>query len=165
MLTKNIWQFFLDEGLLTINEKSIQVFYKHRQLQANSTEAGGLLFATIDFPNIEISVASQPFRKAFRSRTRFSIPVKQRKKMIDKMFNKGLHFIGEWHTHPENSPTPSSLDLKSMEQLYIQSKHQLENFLMIIVGNDPEHLNLWASLHNGSSFQQLTPCNSNQEIL
>ena len=71
------------------------------------------------------------------------------------MFNKGLHFIGEWHTHPEISPTPSSLDLRSMNQLYSRSKHELTNFLMIIVGNDPEQLNLWVSIHNSSSFHQL----------
>ena len=34
------------------------------------------------------------------------------------MFQEGLLFIGDWHTHPERIPSPSRSDLQSIRNIY-----------------------------------------------
>ena len=72
-----------------------------------------------------------------------------------KAYGRGQHFLGEWHTHPQSDPTPSACDLQSMAELFVRSVHELNFFVMIIVGNSTPDLSLWVSLHDASSSHQL----------
>ena len=71
------------------------------------------------------------------------------------MFKEGLHFIGEWHTHPQVDPIPSQVDLYSMRDSFLKSKHELEAFVLIIVGTKSPSLSLWISKHNEEGFKRL----------
>jgi integrative and conjugative element protein (TIGR02256 family) len=42
-----------------------------------------------------------------------------------------MDYLGEWHTHPENNPRPSALDLREWRQI---SKRRGEPMMFIIVG-------------------------------
>jgi len=57
--------------------------------------------------------------------------------------------VGDWHTHPEKTPTPSYQDQKSMKDMYLKSEHQLPGFVMIIIGNGKTE-DLWFSMHTAS---------------
>lgn len=48
----------------------------------------------------------------------------------------GLHFIGTWHTHPSPRPTASPSDARSILNLYTESDHDLDAFIMLIVGTN-----------------------------
>lgn len=69
---------------------------------------------------------------------------------------RGLHFIGDWHTHPEEVPRPSLQDIKTTADCYKQSEHQLLGFLMVIVGTKefPEGLSL--TFHTDTEWNYLT---------
>ena len=54
---------------------------------------------------------------------------------IDEMHKAGLHFVGDWHTHPEEIPTPSSSDIRTIKEAVAKSKHHLHGFVLIIVGS------------------------------
>ena len=45
------------------------------------------------------------------------------------MHAKGLHFVGDWHTHPEAVPTPSSSDIRTIKEAVAKSRHHLHGFL------------------------------------
>jgi integrative and conjugative element protein (TIGR02256 family) len=75
---------------------------------------------------------------------------------IKSCFSDGLHFVGDWHTHPEGEPTPSSVDIKSMEDCFKKSSHQLEAFMMVIVGQAKFPKGLWVSLHGSTDWERLT---------
>src|SRR3546814_8042190 len=47
---------------------------------------------------------------------------------------RGLHYVGDWHTHPERYPQPSSPDAQSIAECVAKSTHQLNGFVLIIVG-------------------------------
>jgi proteasome lid subunit RPN8/RPN11 len=54
--------------------------------------------------------------------------------------------VGDWHSHPEPVPRPSYLDLHSMKECFLRSKHELRNFLLIIVGNRAGPAGLYVAL-------------------
>jgi integrative and conjugative element protein (TIGR02256 family) len=132
----------------------LDAFYNFRQIHDES-EAGGLLFAKFDFPTIRIAAATTPHKTDQRWKTLF-VPNRFLQRLtINTHFKKGDHFVGEWHTHPEPNPTPSKLDVKSMREAFLKSNHELNYFIMVIVGNRSDSLVLWVSAHDGQHFEQL----------
>jgi integrative and conjugative element protein (TIGR02256 family) len=85
----------------------------------------------------------------------FQICERQRRFEVKRQFDQGLHFVGEWHTHAEKDPTPSQVDLNSMRDAFVRSSHELNYFVMAIVGNRSEQLSLWISIHNAHEAHRL----------
>lgn len=132
---------------IILMQSALDMLSAHRQT-GEEAEVGGLLFAEFDFPVIRIVEASPPHTKDKRWKTLFIPSRRLQRRLIKRKFKKGLHFIGEWHTHPTKTPVPSSLDLKSMADSFDKSHHELNYFIMIIVGNSPKSLSLWVSAHD-----------------
>jgi integrative and conjugative element protein (TIGR02256 family) len=139
---------------LVLTRAVLEVFLTYRQ-RGTESEAGGLLFAEFDFPSIRIVEASPPHASDKRWRTLFVPNRILQRRLIKKCFKRGRHFVGEWHTHPESNPTPSGLDLKSMVDAFLKSQHELNYFIMVIVGNKTEALKLWVSAHDSLSHRRL----------
>jgi integrative and conjugative element protein (TIGR02256 family) len=123
--------------------------------QTSGPEVGGQFFGTIDNNKIIISLATGPRDEDKKSRFRLVVCRKNEQKEIGTLFKKGLHYLGDWHTHPEASPSPSGLDLQSMQECFRKSKHQHGAFLMAIVGNGNEGSWLWVSLHRAKDYLKL----------
>jgi len=154
---KNTQQRYIIPDSNQILELSPSVLHRFKTYRQNKKrlEAGGLLFAEFCLPKIIIKEATRPHRKDKRSRYGF-IPFRNiQKKLILQRFDLGFHFIGEWHTHPEDDPLPSSLDLNSMHDSFIKSKHELNFFVMIIAGSHKPGLCLWIGLHNNNGYTRL----------
>ena len=62
-------------------------------------------------------------------------------------------YIGEWHTHPEDNPTPSAVDYRSIEDNYQSASLVAPFLLMIIVGTESFHI----SIYNGDKFVKIEP--------
>jgi integrative and conjugative element protein (TIGR02256 family) len=149
-----MYAFPNSDQVLEITPPVIQTFRHYRQT-GGSSEAGGLLFARMLLPNIIVDEASHPHEKDKRLRFGF-IPFRNaQRRLIKDRFKMGLHFIGEWHTHPQQSPAPSSLDLNSMHDSFVKSKHELNAFVMIIVGFNKAQLRLWVSIHDNDGYVAL----------
>ncbi|WP_282059489.1 Mov34/MPN/PAD-1 family protein [Roseobacter litoralis] len=71
------------------------------------------------------------------------------------MHKSGLHYFGDWHTHPQSVPTPSGTDLSSMADLFSRSKHELIAFLMVIVGTEGFPDGLHVSVHEANAWSKL----------
>ncbi|WP_334151201.1 Mov34/MPN/PAD-1 family protein [Hyphomicrobium sp.] len=131
----------------SFSSEVLQHFQKNKQDAFWKSEAGGQLFARINGKSWEIIKATGPRRSDYRRRFHFFPSRKDDQAEINISFSDGLHYVGDWHTHPEDSPTPSSLDLSSMVDLVKSSKHQLPGFLMVIVGTIDTQDGLWVSFH------------------
>ena len=121
--------------IVCISKEVLQTFKNYQQDKFYKRESGGHLFAKFYDDRACIEYASVPHRFDIRLRTRFTLSGKRRNEIISQMYKKGLHYIGDWHTHPEPYPSYSKIDILSMRKLYCESTQQLNNFLMIIVGN------------------------------
>jgi integrative and conjugative element protein (TIGR02256 family) len=132
----------------------------YRQTTLRRPEAGGQLFAKITPKLIVVAAATGPHRKDIRSRFSF-IPNKKRLTTeIQTHFLKGLHYVGDWHTHPQDIPKPSSLDIHSMRKSFSLSKHSLEHFLIVIIGKAPPPSKIWVGLINRSHTVPLSDVNA-----
>lgn len=141
---------------LTFTSPVLRHFDRHRQRRRRDAEAGGQLFASYAEDAIVIEVATGPYWSDTRSRTRFTPDRKRELKDIAAQFHKGLHFIGNWHTHPERCPHPSSLDIGNTRQRFVESNHELEAFVVAIVGLDDFPAGLSVSLVNDRAERRLT---------
>jgi integrative and conjugative element protein (TIGR02256 family) len=141
---------------LCITVPVLRTFGVHCQSTASGLEAGGVLLACFDLPNVIIEEVTVPSVKDCRSRFAFIADQASRKKAVTKAYKRGLHFIGEWHSHPQADPAPSACDLRSMNDLFVKSRHELNFLVMVIVGNRTPELSLWISLHDASCSHLLT---------
>jgi integrative and conjugative element protein (TIGR02256 family) len=125
----------------------VRRLHRYRQNRWWKREAGGQLFARIEGAHWSIVEATGP-RKSDR-RTRFGfVPDRTAEQAeIQDRFAKALHYVGDWHTHPEPRANPSEEDRTSMARMVAASSFQLPGLLMLIVGTEPTSDGLWLSLH------------------
>lgn len=119
------------------------------------TEVGGQLFARLVKNEVRVIRATGPNSTDKRGWAWFNPDRKHQNAEIKGLFNEGLHFVGDWHTHPEREPNPSSLDLASMEDCFKKSRHQLKAFVMVIVGRQEFPKGIWVSLHGPAKWERL----------
>ena len=128
----------LDNITLTIEVDVINKFLEFAQNTNFKPESGGILMGYyIDEYSFIITDISTPTDDDICSRYNFIRSHKSAQRFIRKKFreSKGKKiYLGEWHTHPENCPTPSNVDILSYkEQLNINILNSKITF-MIIVG-------------------------------
>ena len=142
---------------LLLTDAVLAHFVRHRQLTHRSKEAGGQLFAAFDQNRIQIERATGP-RLSDRRGLRTFIPNRiAERREIKQLFKKGLHYVGEWHTHPEPRPLPSSTDIDSFQDMFRKSRHKLASFVVIIVGTVEPSEGMFVGLCTNDRIEQLAP--------
>lgn len=136
---------------LVLSDTVVEHFALHQQVRPSQAEAGGQLFARITRYEIFVEEATGPRPTDRRGRTHYTPDRQAERKEIRERFALGLHYVGDWHTHPESVAIPSPIDSFTISDCSRRSTHKLAGFLLIIVGNGsfPECLNI--SLNHGSS--------------
>jgi integrative and conjugative element protein (TIGR02256 family) len=122
----------------------------HRQLTSRHREAGGQLFATFSNDTIIIKEATGPRRSDYRTRTSYRPDRKAEQQEILEHHRRGLNYVGDWHTHPSPRPLPSHLDYQSIQASVRQSVHQLDGFVLIVVGTVRAPEGLHVSVNDGN---------------
>ncbi|MGE3476426.1 MAG: Mov34/MPN/PAD-1 family protein [Rhodospirillaceae bacterium] len=129
----------------------------HRQTSDAATEAGGQLFARFTENTIAIEKATGPRRSDRRTVWSFLPDRLAERREINALFKQGLHFVGDWHTHPQAQPAPSGRDIASFLDMFKKSHHELSDFVMIIVGTEASVSGLFVALVNGKRLLALQP--------
>lgn len=142
--------------VVSLSPRVLDVFRRHQQHHFWQPEAGGQLFAEIREPPLLVVSATEPKVRDFRARFSFvpHRPTEQRE--IDEQFSVGLHYVGDWHTHPQDTPLPSDRDVNSINEMVRLSTHNLSGFLLVIVGRRPFPGGLFVGFSNGRDLVQLS---------
>lgn len=122
---------------IDIKDSVLCVFKKHIQIHNKANEAGGILIGEVFDNLIVITDCSVPNQFDKSSRNNFIRAYKPAQKFIDKHFFKSNGtkiYLGEWHTHPEDIPSPSNLDITSFTKTIELNKLNSNIHFMIIVG-------------------------------
>lgn len=114
-----------------------QVMKKYIQIGDKSLEAGGILIGkeNISDNNIIIRYITEPYESDKRTYSRF---IRKDKRHIDifkgifKSSNQIYGYIGEWHTHDEDLPEYSKIDLKNWRKIMKESPGDIEHFHIIV---------------------------------
>ena len=149
--------------ILALTDDVLKHFERHRQFKASQPEAGGQLFARFKNGKIWIEKATGPRATDLRGRTFYNPNRRAEQVEIDRLHKEGLHYVGDWHTHPCEHPVPSYTDIKSIVETTEKSTHDLNGFLLIIVGTDPFPSGVRVSIHTGSNELVLEPLSSRRK--
>lgn len=140
---------------IIIEDKVLNYLKSFRQLSPLDFESGGQLFAIFSDGDVQIKTATGPNKKDIRSKFLFLPDLHSEQVAINSQFRKGLHYVGDWHTHPQDEPAPSSLDIDTMSSCFFNSNHELESILLIIVGRFERSNGIWLSQHTANFYRQL----------
>lgn len=149
---------------LVLTDAVLEHFNAYRQTRFWHREAGGLLFARIAGNVITIEEASGPRPTDRRSRFSYQGDRRAEQQEIDVRYTLGLHYVGDWHSHPEPRPRPSGADDRAMMSRVNASTHQLQGFLFAIVGTAEFPDGLALAVHNGRTRLDLTPVSMGPSI-
>ena len=101
-------------------------------------ESGGILVGYFIEPDtFSVTDISTPSKKDKASRFGFIRSKKSAQKFIDKHFENSRGkkiYLGEWHTHPEDYPTPSFVDKCSIKLQYTKNRLNSTVIFMVIIG-------------------------------
>jgi integrative and conjugative element protein (TIGR02256 family) len=143
--------------MLVLADEILQHFERHRQAKRSQSEAGGQLFARFDEGEVRVAKVTGPRSTDRRGRTFYRPDRRAEQLEIDELYKEGLHYVGDWHTHPSPSPVPSFLDIESMFEVVARSGHDLQGFILVIVGTEPFPSGLRVSLYSAADELVLCP--------
>ncbi len=130
---------------------------RYRQCTRRHLEAGGQLYAVFDRGTITLEKATGPHRSDKRYGTAFIPNRAAERREIRRLFMKGLHYVGDWHTHPQVFPKPSRVDLHNFSEIVRLSRHELNGFILVIVGTAAPPQGLYVTICDGTNFFKLSP--------
>lgn len=113
-----------DGRFILVHAEVVGLIASRVESGASSREAGGILLGSYRGDHIEVSGFTTPYPKDRRLFALFDRidPLHQSTALTAWQQSGGTDtYIGEWHTHPEASPSPSWLDTRTWRKLIKRS--------------------------------------------
>ena len=131
---------FKDKTTLIIESELLEKLYSYVQV-GSAPENGGVLLGKKDVESETYFVTdlSVPSSKDIKGIFSFIRNKDVTQKLIDQRWkdSDGIeNYLGEWHTHPEMQPTPSSVDKKLINIIIEDKSNVFSKVFLIILGID-----------------------------
>lgn len=105
-------------------------------------EAGGQMFGRTDGYRLIVEEATGPRKGDVRARRSFEIDSAAAANEIAERQVKGLIYLGDWHTHPEDYAKPSDQDRMNAGRL-MKGAPQNPFLLLVIVGTRDTYVGVY----------------------
>ena len=141
--------------LLNFAEGVLGVFEAYVQTRSRP-ESGGVLLGTVHERGLLITMATPPSRHDGRHPYLFERGPNGHRAVAQRAWRKSggtVRYLGEWHTHPQDLPSPSRIDREEWRKL-ARARQDRRPLLAVIVGRRGLHVEFAAA--DGSS-QLLLP--------
>tara|TARA_R110001592_G_scaffold222022_1_gene477054 strand:+ start:25483 stop:25962 length:480 start_codon:yes stop_codon:yes gene_type:complete len=109
-------------------------------IDAKKLETGGILIGKYDeeLRLATIVEATPPPKGSRQGKTKFLRGTLGLKKLLDRHWENGLYYLGEWHFHPYGEALPSPQDISQMRQLAGDQRYHCPEPILIIAAGCPE---------------------------
>lgn len=140
---------------ITISKSAKQTIESYVQTNGKH-EAGGVLIGTV-YPSvneIKIEHVTTPSANDKRGRFFFVRDAATTSRLVADYWEKSegtQHYVGEWHTHPQRTPTPSITDKVTMRRLLKSSALVTQGLVLIILGTE----SCWTGYWEGDGYCQI----------
>ncbi|WP_027611815.1 Mov34/MPN/PAD-1 family protein [Pseudomonas sp. URIL14HWK12:I6] len=137
------WRGPADDQFVYFHQSVLDVFERHIQSDSG-TEAGGILLGHVRGKHLEVLEASEPTLQDRRLRYFFERMIHGHKGLADRRWRESnglVRYVGEWHTHPQDLPSPSGTDLCEW-QILARNRSDRRPMLAVIVGRQNLHVEL-----------------------
>lgn len=143
---------FKNDSLICLHEKA--------QKLPDDPERGGIILGRLFPENSKIIVTDIIESKQGQSqRMGFKMNINEVQEIMHKIWEESggkVTYLGDWHTHPENNPSPSLIDHATFRMNYFGSKIDQNLLLYIIVGtNNILNRGIWLAACNGYNLYQI----------
>lgn len=133
-----IWE--LKDGMrLEVSEAALASVAKHISSRKRG-ETGGILIGRYsdDLSTAKVMSASGPGPHATFGPSSFTRQAFSLQAELDREFEAGRYYLGEWHCHPGTNSTPSSQDIRQMKAISKSADYNCpEPILMVFGKSDP----------------------------
>lgn len=124
---------------LKLDEVVVNRISSYRQTGPKDREAGGVLLGRhlVASPHRVVDDITEPMTGDKRSRYQFKRGHSSHQRRIDAAWEASgatCAYLGEWHTHPESIPNPSSIDLDDWRRRLLEDLFDRDILHFIIVG-------------------------------
>jgi integrative and conjugative element protein (TIGR02256 family) len=145
-------------GNIKISLEALKRMAKFSQTAPDASEAGGVLLGRfiINSDDIVIDEVTIPHKGDRRGRFSFVRNAVSHQKVIEKKWVQSCgtcNYLGEWHTHPEAVPLPSSRDINDWKRILREAKFYSESLFFVIVGT--ELVSVWEGFKESLEIKPL----------
>jgi len=128
-------QVKIDKYDILFHAEALTILERFTQDKPGLPEAGGIILGKIINGQVNVTKLSVPTPLDKRSRFNFERHKHSAQIILEYEFynsNGQTIYLGEWHTHPEPHPTPSSTDQRMIESQF-KFNHLKTDFLILII--------------------------------
>ncbi len=124
-------------GRLQLGRVAVETILSYVQDEPHRPEAGGVLLGRhiLGGEDIVVDRATVPMPGDRRSRTRFFRARRRHQDAIARAWRDSggtCTYLGEWHTHPEQHPTPSVIDRLDWQRKLFVDRFTVVIFFVIV---------------------------------
>lgn len=109
-----------DGFFVVLNSDVVSAFASFRQHRLEDTEAGGVLLGRRRGQHVEVVHATRPYSSDTRKPRSFAREAQGHQQEAEQKWlgsDGFIGYVGEWHTHREDIPTPSPIDIGEWRRL------------------------------------------------
>jgi integrative and conjugative element protein (TIGR02256 family) len=139
------------DSMLLIEDEVLNLLSLYRQTDPLSCESAGVLLGYRRGDHIHIVQATLPGAQDVRSRFSFSRCDPSHQETATREWQasgKTKDYVGEWHTHPQSCPVPSTVDLSEWRELCAKRGEPL---IFLILGTHDK----WIGVGEAHQLQKL----------
>ena len=150
-------------GVVTLSSAALRAIEPFRQRDPRATEAGGVLLGRIllTSPNIVVDAVTTPSSADRRSRFTFRRSRRPAQAAVERAWKDSggtSNYLGEWHTHPEDVPHPSGVDLRDWVRIAREATFEQDAVFFIIAGRCATRV--WEVSRGSATVTMLSPLHS-----
>lgn len=128
-----------NNGIVELSPGAAATLLAYRQTGRSSLEAGGVMLGRhiLGTSDVVIDRVSEPDPADRRSRFWFRRAKRPAQEVVDRAWRESngvINYLGEWHSHPEDDPTPSCVDRRDWKRIARRVKIENADLFFIIVG-------------------------------
>jgi len=136
---------------LIITSQAVEQLLAHVQKWCWQREAGGVLLGRhlLDSEDVVVDEVTGPQSSDLRTRFSFFRSKKHEHIAKERWLAEAntIAYLGLWHTHPEDSPTPSSVDREDWQQAVTNDAFDGARLFFPIVGR--REIRVWTKSRSG----------------
>lgn len=141
------------DAFVLLDPAVLDAVFAWRQRNRIAPEAGGILLGLRRGEHLHVTGTTQPSPHDRRARTAFHRARGFHQQQASRHWRASggvTDYLGEWHTHPQVSPSPSATDLVAWRAL---QRHYSLPLLFLIIGTGEE---IWLGRGIGRDLRRVT---------
>lgn len=129
----------INGGKIKLTGVAIETIHQYKQVEKKSPESGGVLLGRFikGSKNIVVDKLTTPLKGDKQTRYSFKRFSPLHQEIITAEWHKSkgtCNYLGEWHTHPEDFPTPSGVDTRDWKRKLKKDVFSSRYLYFIIAG-------------------------------